>query len=151
VPHDADWTYSLVFPPRHEWYSLTARESYRLIHEWIQSAFASLGIDTELASVAHRSQPGACFSGYEQFDLLWEGQKIAGAAQRRRRDGLLIQGSVQPPPLSITRDDWQQAMCECPLFRQRHWEDFEFNAELKTHASGLALQKYSQSTYNQRR
>ena len=24
VPHDADWTYSLVFPPGHEWHSLKA-------------------------------------------------------------------------------------------------------------------------------
>src|SRR5690242_7405132 len=24
VPHEADWTYSVIFPPTHEWYSLTA-------------------------------------------------------------------------------------------------------------------------------
>ena len=27
VPHDADWTYSLVFPPGHEWHSLKAEEA----------------------------------------------------------------------------------------------------------------------------
>src|ERR1700676_2326901 len=27
VPHDADWTYSAVFPPGHEWHSLRAGES----------------------------------------------------------------------------------------------------------------------------
>src|SRR4051812_8587196 len=28
VPHDRDWTYSLVFPPSHSWYRLKAIESY---------------------------------------------------------------------------------------------------------------------------
>ena len=43
VPHDADWTYSLVFPPDHEWHSLKAEESYRRIHEWIQSGVRQIG------------------------------------------------------------------------------------------------------------
>ena len=29
VPHDVDWTYSLVFPPGHEWHSLKAEENLR--------------------------------------------------------------------------------------------------------------------------
>src|SRR4051794_2091109 len=36
VPHNADWTYSALFPPNHEWHALKAVESYRRIHEWIQ-------------------------------------------------------------------------------------------------------------------
>src|SRR5665213_1648503 len=36
VPHDADWTYSAVFPPGHEWHSLKAEESYRRIHDWLR-------------------------------------------------------------------------------------------------------------------
>ena len=52
VPHDADWTYSLAFPPGHEWHSLKAEESYRRVHEWIQAAFAKLNVTTELASAA---------------------------------------------------------------------------------------------------
>ena len=101
VPHDADWTYSLVFPPGHDWYSLSATDSYRRMHEWIQAAFARLTLPTELAPACRKTRPGQCFQGHEMFDLLWRGQKIAGAAQRRTRDGLLIQGSVQPPPMNL--------------------------------------------------
>ena len=36
VPHDADWTYSLVFPPGHEWYRLAATDTYCRVHLWIQ-------------------------------------------------------------------------------------------------------------------
>src|SRR6059036_393679 len=38
VPHDCDWTYSLVFPTAAQWYSLRATESYQRVHEWIQAA-----------------------------------------------------------------------------------------------------------------
>jgi len=37
----------------------------------------------------------ACFENPAQYDLLAAGQKIAGAAQRRSRFGMLHQGSVQ--------------------------------------------------------
>src|SRR5688500_16208358 len=42
VPHDADWTYSLVFPPAHPWYQLRAEESYKRVHDWITASFRVL-------------------------------------------------------------------------------------------------------------
>jgi lipoate-protein ligase A len=109
VPHDRDWTYSLTVPPGHSWYHLKARESYRTIHGWIQRAFEALDVEAELALVPRLDAPGQCFIGYEQFDVLWRGQKIAGAAQRRTRHGMLIQGSIQPPP-RVERGLFERAM-----------------------------------------
>jgi lipoyl(octanoyl) transferase len=148
VPHDADWTYSLAFPTDHEWYSLNAVESYRRVHEWIQAAFARLKIPTELASGCRKSDPGQCFAGYEKFDLLWEGKKIAGAAQRRNKFGLLIQGSVQPPPLSIKREDWELAMRNVG---EREWEIYKPTPELFERVEESARKKYSQRSYNEKR
>jgi len=85
VPHNADWTYSAAFPPGHEWHSLKAEESYRRIHDWLRLAFAELKVATELAPCCKKSLPGQCFAGHEKSDLLWHGQKIAGAAQRRNQ------------------------------------------------------------------
>ena len=151
VPHDADWTYSLAFPPGDGWYSLSATESYRRIHAWIQAAFASLEVNTALAPAKLKAQAGQCFQGHEKFDLLWRGQKIAGAAQRRTRDGLLIQGSVQPPP-SASRPAWQEALCAvaCSTVRAR-WATLEPDPELMERAQELARRKYSQHAYNQKR
>jgi lipoate-protein ligase A len=160
VPHDADWTYSLVFPPDHEWYSLKAEESYRRVHEWIRSAFAELSINAELAPsrrhsppvTRHSSCPAACFVGYVKSDLLWKGEKIAGAAQRRNRLGLLIQGSVQPPPGSPVRTDWEQAMREAGTAAERMaWSDLKPEAQLQARALSLATQKYSQPEFITRR
>jgi lipoate-protein ligase A len=152
VPHDADWTYSFVVPPNHGWYSLKAIESYRRIHEWIRSAFAKLKIETELAPCCKKSAPGQCFIGYEKFDVLWRGKKIAGAAQRRNKLGLLIQGSVQPPPIRITRMDWETAMCDvAQADGKTGWISLSPDAILDARARELALQKYSQKSYNQKR
>src|SRR4051794_32767293 len=50
VPHDADWTYSLIFPPSAAWYSLRAVQSYERVHAWVQAAFERLQISTLLAT-----------------------------------------------------------------------------------------------------
>ena len=152
VPHDADWTYSLAFPPGDTWYSLTATESYRRMHEWIQAAFARLNLSTTLAPACSKSLPGQCFQGHEMYDVLWRGQKIAGAAQRRTRAGLLIQGSVQPRRLTLARADWQKAMCdEASAGHGAQWVAFNPDAPLAERAQALVRQKYSQAGYNQKR
>jgi lipoate-protein ligase A len=159
VPHDLDWTYSFVAPPNHEWHSLAAIESYRRIHEWIQGAFAKLKIATELADSKKAESgkrkgeiPGACFVGHEKFDLLWRGKKIAGAAQRRNKLGLLIQGSVQPPPVSVARAAWEAAMRE--VAAQEFgvaWEEFSSGTNFQQRGNELAFVKYAQRAYNERR
>jgi len=152
VPHKDDWTYSVVVPTSHPWYSLLAIESYRSVHEWIRQAFASLGVQAELALQPQREQAGQCFMGYEQFDVLVRGRKIAGAAQRRRRDGLLIQGSVQPGFARVPRTAWQQAMYETARLAEHvSWNDLVPDGVLTNRAAQLAKEKYSQAGYNQKR
>ena len=152
VPHAADWTYSAVFPPGGEWHSLKAEESYRRIHDWLRLAFAEMKVATELAPSPKKTLPGQCFVGHEKFDLLWHGQKIAGAAQRRNKQGLLIQGSVQPPPLGLARADWERAMHTVAAREfQVGWKNVSPDTELQQHAETLVLEKYGSDDYNGRR
>jgi len=152
VPHDIDWTYSAAFPPGHEWHSLKAEESYRRIHDWLRLAFAEMKVTTELAPCCKKSLPGQCFVGHEKSDLLWHGKKIAGAAQRRNQLGLLIQGSVQPPPVSLVREAFESAMC---AVAEKHfglqWMVNSADAELQRKAEKLAAEKYPITAYNQKR
>src|SRR5438132_7175715 len=74
VPHDADWTYSLAFPPIDPWYRLKAIDSYRRLHQWIQAAFQKIGVSTELSDGSAKDLRGCCFIGSERFDLLWQGR-----------------------------------------------------------------------------
>jgi len=151
VPHDGDWTYSLIFPPTDPWYALKAVKSYERVHAWIRSSFAQAGVATELSAGAFGKTPGQCFAGAERFDLLWQARKIAGAAQRRNRHGLLVQGSIQPPP-GVAKADWQKAFCDA-AHRQWgvNWAPLEAGPALEGRASDVAQQKYSQRSYNERR
>lgn len=151
VPHDGDWTYSLVFPADNEWYRTRAVESYRRAHEWIQAAFATLGVTTELADRQRQAGSGRCFAGCEKFDVLWQGKKIAGAAQRRTRRGLLVQGSVQPPLPRLSRTEWQTAMRDRAPGSEAEWTPFVADSELIRRASELAAGKYSTDSFLRKR
>ena len=151
VPHDADWTYSLVFPPKDPWYALKATESYERVHEWIRRAFENIDTATELSACCRKEGPGQCFVGAEQFDVLLDGRKIAGAAQRRTRDGLLIQGSVQPPA-GIERERFESSLCETATADWKvKWEPLTSSSDLAERARQLAAEKYSREDYNTRR
>jgi lipoate-protein ligase A len=152
VPHDSDWTYSLIFPAGHFWHRLKAVESYRRAHEWIRDAFAKMNVPTTLAPTSQKQIPGQCFIGAEKNDVLWHGRKIAGAAQRRTRHGLLIQGSVQPPPIGLNQGQWETAMCEIAQTSfSVEWEMMPPNGEIEELTNELRLSKYGQSNFNKKR
>jgi lipoate-protein ligase A len=96
VDHTQDLPYSLILPSHHPWAHQTAKESYRLIHTALLKSLQAQKIN---ASLQHgEPQTGAqCFQSPVTADVMLDGQKIAGAAQRRSRHGLLHQGSIQFP------------------------------------------------------
>ncbi len=150
VPHKQDWTYSVAFPPGHEWYQLKAEESYQRVHEWIRDAFTQIGLVTELSPCCQKDMPGQCFIGAEKHDLLYGGKKIAGAAQRRNKHGLLIQGSVQPPPPGLTRERWQEAMMAVAVKSWGvKWENL--SKDMAVRVNELVKEKYAVEGYNQKR
>lgn len=152
VPHDADWTYSAVFPPGHDWHGLKAEESYRRMHDWLRAAFAELQVPTELAPCCKKTLPGQCFIGHEKFDLLWHGKKIAGAAQRRNLRGLLIQGSVQSPLVGLARPDFENAMAVVAGKNFGvNWTVCSPDAELQECALRWVREKYSLPAHNEKR
>ncbi len=152
VPHDADWTYSLVVPAGHFWHRLKAAASYQRVHQWVRAAFAKMDVAATLCPASQKEIPGQCFVGAEKDDVLWKGRKIAGAAQRRTRHGLLVQGSVQPPPLGLARENWERAMCEAAREAFAiEWEPLEMTAGLGRLIEALRAAKYGQTSYNQKR
>jgi lipoate-protein ligase A len=153
VPHDADWTYSLAVPIAHAWYDLRAAESYQRVHQWIKAAFGLSGITTELAAAPrHHAGPGQCFVGYEKSDILWNGLKIAGAAQRRTGDGLLIQASIQPGPIKLARAEWEKNMASAaPEFLVGPQQTFEPDEPLLDKVAQLNRSKYSADSFHRKR
>ena len=153
VPHDADWTYSVIVPPAHPWHALRATDSYCRAHRWIRDALSRLQFPAELAPARDLRAAGRCFAGgWEQHDLIRDGRKIAGAAQRRNRLGLLIQGSVQPVPRGLARADWERAMLEVGAESfQARFEPLVPDGPLRARIEQLVAEKYSLPSHNESR
>lgn len=96
VDHRIDWTYTLFVPRSEELGRAKATASYGAIHDALRRALGELGVRAALANGALGGQIGACFAGggHAHLDVLVNGRKLAGAAQRKARQGLLHQGSV---------------------------------------------------------
>lgn len=95
VDHRDDWTYSLMIPKTFELARLKGGESYRAIHEVLIRVLASEGKTEPVLAAANYKSGGVCFENPVEFDVVgMGGEKLAGAAQRRCKAGLLHQGSV---------------------------------------------------------
>lgn len=101
VDHRNDWTFALVIPRGHPLEELRATQSYREVHEALAAALRTQAVPavTKQAREPDATEPGpagVCFQRAEIFDVVHErsGEKIAGAAQKRNKQGLLFQGSI---------------------------------------------------------
>lgn len=100
VPHGEDLTYSLVTPATEAEAALGPNTIYAALHVAIRDALREERKTAQLAPEAAPKISEACFANPVRNDVLLDGRKIAGAAQRRTRGGLLHQGSIQLPDLS---------------------------------------------------
>ena len=133
VDHRDDWTFSLVIPRGHALEEVRATQSYREIHERLAEALRRQGVAAVTKKIAaspfadevptgaapararhapnHPSSgeasPGICFERAELYDVVHAetGKKIAGAAQKRNKRGLLFQGSLWRPALERPIDE----------------------------------------------
>jgi len=107
VFHGDDLTYSIVIPANDNAFSESSMSIYEKVHRALCDALDGNG---KRAVVAGRGDPGRtadarrttfsaggynCFANPVRADVMVDGRKIAGAAQRRTRRGLLQQGSIQ--------------------------------------------------------
>jgi lipoate-protein ligase A len=136
VPHGDDLTYSVIIPAKHPFFARSSLVIYSDLHEAIRGALLTNGIDATLASSASRKVSENCFANPVRADVISEGRKIAGAAHRRSRAGLLHQGSIQSPNLPHRfNDDLARTLCA----------RFEHRALSKEHierATTIAQAKY---------
>jgi len=103
VFHGEDLTYSVVIPAKDPVFVEPPMSIYENVHHALRKALVANGERAELALVAGVVDAGTaivdrgynCFANPVRADVTIDGRKVAGAAQRRTRAGLLQQGSVQ--------------------------------------------------------
>jgi lipoate-protein ligase A len=106
VLHGHDLTYGLILPLRSPWTDYSVAESYRRINGCLQQGLQRLGVPVSIGTASAGAGPGPspfCFSAIVQHELMVDGRKLIGSAQRRFPTALLQQGSIlmdaEPPAL----------------------------------------------------
>jgi len=151
VFHGDDLTYSIVIPDNDPVFDESSIAIYEKIHRALADALNGVG---ERAVVAGGVDPGgiglskpAAASGYNCFtnpvraDVMMNGRKIAGAAQRRTRRGLLQQGSIQG---IVMKTDLAEKFAQALSV---NCSEFEITGEVFQRARELAQQKYGSDSW----
>lgn len=108
IAHDGDLTFSIVARPDDPIFSGPIESSYERIHDAVADSLASLGAGASrrrreaVASDSHRDRDPICFHKATRYDLVANGRKLVGSAQRRTRERVLHHGSIplMPNPLA---------------------------------------------------
>lgn len=104
VDHRADFTYALVIPSGHQLSHEASAEVYCALHGAVETALQELGVAAQLAPRSEEGDAMSCFARPSPGDVVDAfGRKLAGAALRRTRDGLLAQGSLDKAAVDAAR------------------------------------------------
>jgi lipoate-protein ligase A len=95
VFHGEDLTYCIVIPSSFERIPNSSRLIYTAVHGALRQAIEDTGNPAELATADSERVSDSCFANPVPADVISRNRKVAGAAHRRTRAGLLHQGSIQ--------------------------------------------------------
>ena len=109
--HDRELTYSLSLPGSQRLMGQPV-ELYRLVHQAVIDCFRQRGALLEFRGVTVKrlQEPVLCFEREDENDLVAQGHKVLGSAQRRRKGailqhgGLLLAASSATPELPGLKD-----------------------------------------------
>jgi lipoate-protein ligase A len=153
VFHGEDLTYSILIPARDSVFNESSIAIYEKIHRSLadalngvgERAVVAWGVDSGGTALCKQEAVSAsgynCFANPVRADLMIDDRKIAGAAQRRTRRGLLQQGSIQGITTNTNlAEKFAQALStDC--------SEFEINEEVLQRARELAQQKYGTESW----
>jgi len=157
VFHGEDLTYSIVIPASDSVFNESSIAIYEKIHGSLADALNGVGgravvaVGVDPGGIALSKHAAVTASGYNCFanpvraDVMINDRKIAGAAQRRTRRGLLQQGSIQGVTMKTDlAEKFAQALStDC--------SEFEIKEEVFQRARELAQQKYGSDSWLRKR
>lgn len=145
VFHGDDLTYAIVVPASDAAFSESAMSIYEKNHDALRAAFAANGQRVELAMNGTPKISESCFANPVRADVMLNGHKVAGAAQRRTRRGLLQQGSIQDVDLTNKfADQFASELCS-----KRYHKALDERLIARAHE--IAEQKYETGAWLRKR
>jgi lipoate-protein ligase A len=102
VLHNNELTYSIVARTDNPLFPPTVHETYKVIAAGLLAGLRNLGIDAEIVSrggrhaklVNKNSKDPACFSSPSWYEIVVNGKKLIGSAQKRLSSAFLQHGSI---------------------------------------------------------
>jgi len=98
--HADELTYSLVCAPSQIPPAASVKDSFRVLTAFLLGFYRALGLQADyavdLAPAGSRlgQRTPLCFAGQESYDIMLQGRKIGGNAQRRSREIIFQHGSI---------------------------------------------------------
>ena len=156
VFHGDDITYSIALPSSDPAFLESSMTIYEKIHRALAGALNAIGQRAVVAGsddaglalateVTIRASGDNCFANPVCADVMVNGRKVAGAAQRRTRRGLLQQGSIQG--VAVTTDFAQRFVRSLSA----NHSQFKITEEILKRARELAQQKYGSDSWLRKR
>lgn len=113
ICHQDDLTFSIVAGADDPIFSGSIESSYDRIHDAVAAALSELGVASGrreagvVTSDSRHSADPICFYKATRYDLVCNGRKLVGSAQRRTRERILHHGSIplRPNPLAHAAAD----------------------------------------------
>jgi len=93
VFHDKEITYSFILP-ENNFLPSEVNESYKIIANALVIALDKIGLNAEVKKVPEKIATPICFNSANWYELLINGKKISGSAQRRMDAKVLQHGSI---------------------------------------------------------
>lgn len=157
VDHRNDLTFALVFGGSHMLYQVDRFESYRQINQVVANALNSFHPGFALSPCDLDKdidrEKMVCFKApvrYDVVDVL--GKKVCGGAQRRRRTGMLHQGSIALGVCCIRRGEVVEALIEeFSNFFGAEPTPFDEPADFDESVRDAVSRRYSLPSWNQRK
>lgn len=103
VLHAEEVTYAVIIPkPASDWFQNSTRVTYQFISQALVAGLAKLGLSVKLenrthGNVAYAARTSAaipCFTAAAQHEVMFQGKKLIGSAQRRFSSAILQHGSI---------------------------------------------------------
>lgn len=100
IYHADELTYALVCAPGQIPPATSIKDSFRVLTGFLLAFYSGLGLDAAYATdmlpagTSLGEHTAFCFAGKESFDILANGRKIGGNAQRRRKGVIFQHGSI---------------------------------------------------------
>lgn len=93
--HLSDFAFSILLPASHPKFSTNTLENYAYVNGFVAKAIEPLlKSQVHFCNHAKTNDLSFCMANPTHFDLLCDGKKLGGAAQRKTKFGLLHQGSI---------------------------------------------------------